>query len=107
MCEENDFETIFGYPSKIVIPLSLKNDIINSTHASKQSVHYKLQSTYYRVSSKYHWKSMKNDISLFIKQCVFCNISQDRLNPKDGIYSNLECGVLYCIVVYLSNAFKS
>ena len=75
--DDNDFETIFGYPSKILIPLSLRHEVITSAHSSKQSGHFKLQTTLYRISSKYHWKTMKHDISVFIKQCVQCNVSQD------------------------------
>ena len=79
-----------------------------SAHASKQSGHFKLNSTYNRVFSIYHWRQMKADISVYISKCLQCNVSGDKPNLRNQVYSNLECSVLgQCIHMDISGKWPA
>ena len=101
--DQTTFDKIFGQQIKIIVPDSLKNEIIASAHASKQSGHFKFPSTYSRVFSKYHWRQMKSDITNYINKCLLCNISSDKPNLRNQQYTNLECSILnQCVHINIS-----
>ena len=57
-----EFDTLFGNPYKILVPLTLRKEIIQSAHSTKHTGHFKLQSTFHRLSASFHWRSMKSDV---------------------------------------------
>ena len=98
-----EFDTLFGNPLKMLVPLALRKEILQSAHSTKHTGHFKLQSTIYRISSRFHWRSMRSDIISFIDKCTPCSVTQDKIHMKNSIYTNMECSVLNsCVHMDLS-----
>ena len=94
--EENKdtYNLIFGSTCKILVPNSLKRDIMFSAHSSKMCGHFRLKTTVSRIFERYHWRTLKADVTKFIQECILCNVSRDKPSLKHHKYSNLECQVL-------------
>ncbi|KAD3067765.1 hypothetical protein E3N88_35645 [Mikania micrantha] len=62
------------YQGKLVIPdiPNLRLKLLQEAHDTLSSGHGGFLKTYKRLSTRYYWPKMKNDIRLFVQQCVVC-----------------------------------
>lgn len=61
-------EGLLMYGSRIVIPLSMKNEIIQRLHKG----HLGLGKTQSRMKQSVWWPNCKNDLENFVKRCLVC-----------------------------------
>ena len=57
---------------QMVVPRSLKRDILHQMHDSIVSGHMGVKRTKEKASQNYYWYNMKADIALYIKKCDIC-----------------------------------
>ena len=61
----------------IVVPNSLKQNILRWVHGSKLHGHYKTARTIAKLRKNYWWKGMTPDVVKFIQECMQCAVSEE------------------------------
>jgi len=64
---------------RLVIPNSLKHEILVQCHDSPLAGHLGLQKTYDKIKTRYFWKGMYKDCDVWIRSCVDCCMKK---NPR-------------------------
>src|SRR6516162_1703129 len=56
---------------RLVVPedVSLRTEIIRSTHLSPHAGHPRIDKTYELIHCNFVWDSLRNDVSMFVKSC--------------------------------------
>ena len=57
---------------QIVVPQSLKLDILDKVHSHKLAAHPGVERTYDQARMKYFWRNMLKDIDKYVKNCQVC-----------------------------------
>ncbi|RXN38748.1 Retrovirus-related Pol polyprotein from transposon 412 [Labeo rohita] len=60
-------------PLRLLVPASLKNEVLQACHNPAQAGHAGEEKTLMRLRSRYHWYNMGNDVRLFVKKCPQCS----------------------------------
>ena len=63
---------------RLVIPVSMINEILQMAHVTPQSAHFGIKRTYANLSAKYFWPRQYASVERFVKQCECC---QARKSP--------------------------
>lgn len=71
----------------VVVPSSLKYDIINYVHGSKLIGHYRKRRTMARMRGKYWWASWVKDLMVHINNSIPWTVAEDR---KHGMQARME-----------------
>ena len=61
---------------QLVIPLSLRNDILLAYHDALTGGHQGIERTYQSIRQKYFWTTMYKDIQYYVKSCLSCQQSK-------------------------------
>ena len=61
---------------QLVIPASLRNDILLAYHDALTGGHQGIERTYQSIRQKYFWISMYKDIQFYVKSCILCQQSK-------------------------------
>lgn len=69
---------------QIVIPLSMRYQILQPCHDSKLGAHLGFFKTLGRIRSRFYWPNMQRDIRNYVFSCEFCNKRKFRRHPKFG-----------------------
>ncbi|CAG2224221.1 unnamed protein product [Mytilus edulis] len=64
---------------QLVVPKSLRNDVLLSYHDAIIAAHPGIDRTYNNIRMKYYWKRMYSDIEDYVKTCIECQ--QGKTNP--------------------------
>ncbi len=68
---------------QMVVPRSLRNDVLHQMHNSILSGHLGQKKTREKVLQKYYWFGIREDINLWILQCENCGANKTpTMNPK-------------------------
>nr|XP_054764688.1 uncharacterized protein LOC129271338 [Lytechinus pictus] len=65
----------------IVIPESLRHDIIRLNHDPPSAGHAGINRTRAKLKSKYYWYRMSEDIRIYIARCATCNQNKKATRP--------------------------
>ena len=57
---------------QIIIPLSLRWDILYYSHSTKVAGHFGAARTVLRIASRYYWPGMNRDIRSWVSTCEMC-----------------------------------
>ena len=57
---------------QIVVPESLKKEILDKVHSHKIAAHPGIEKTYDQARMKYFWRNMLKDIDKYVKNCQVC-----------------------------------
>ena len=74
---DHKIDIIFENKYKILIPLSLRDEVIKSCHDHKLHGHFKEVTTFHRIASKFYWRTMRSDIATYIAKCIPCNLGSN------------------------------
>jgi len=66
---------------QIIVPKSLRKQILEELHASCTSGHMGVKKTLARVRQRFFWMKMRSDVEIFCKQCIKC-ASRSRRSRK-------------------------
>ncbi|KAG1941073.1 interleukin-1 receptor accessory protein-like 1-A [Pimephales promelas] len=58
---------------RLLVPVSLKNEVLQSCHNPAQAGHSGEEKTLMRLRRCYQWYNMRNDVRLFVKKCLQCS----------------------------------
>lgn len=58
---------------RLVIPESLRQEILRRYHDSVLGGHLGIKKTYYKISAVYYWPGMFQDITDYVRACIECN----------------------------------
>ncbi len=58
--------------ARLVVPQSLRQEILHSCHGELASGHFGFAKTYELVAAQYFWPTMAQDIRLFVTSCLDC-----------------------------------
>ena len=61
---------------KLVIPESLKQDILSFTHDTKVGGHFGRDKTLERARNSFYWLGMSADVKLFVATCNICSVNK-------------------------------
>ena len=61
---------------QLVIPASLRNDILEAYHDALTGGHQGVERTYQTIRQKYFWTTMYKDIQFYVKSCIPCQMSK-------------------------------
>jgi hypothetical protein len=83
--------TSHDYPKRnvIVLPQSLKQDVIEAAHGNVFAGHGGIPKTQDRIEQSYFWPSMTKDIAKHIEECTTCQHRRQQHHQKDKILSPL------------------
>lgn len=77
---------------QLVIPLSLRDDLLRSYHDSITACHQSVERTYSVLKQNYFWHSMYKDISSdYVKSCLVCQQSKRQYHAKNAPLQPLSC----------------
>ncbi|KAJ0938964.1 putative nucleotidyltransferase, Ribonuclease H [Helianthus annuus] len=62
------------YKNRVVVPdvLDLKNKLLHEAHSTPMAGHGGFLKTFKRLSAQYFWPKMKQEIRVFVQQCLVC-----------------------------------
>ncbi|KAL0128587.1 hypothetical protein PUN28_003742 [Cardiocondyla obscurior] len=71
-------------PTKLIIcngsikypPRDLRSSIIGEMHCSPTGGHRGVNKTYNRIKHKYYWENLKQEVQLYIQQCLQCQLKK-------------------------------
>ena len=63
----------YDEPFRLIVPQSLKHQILTNYHDSMLSGHRGIQTTYNKIRDRYFWKNMYNEVSNYCNTCQECN----------------------------------
>lgn len=71
------------YP-RLVIPESIKPEILKCYHDSVLVGHLGIKRTYYKISAIYYWPGMFQDITDYVRACIECNRRKGHQTTRVG-----------------------
>ena len=74
---------------RLVIPTSLKNDVLHSCHKEVSAGHQGVKRTYHRLRRLYYWRGMFKDVSEYVKGCDDCNTGKGSPEFTGGSPGNI------------------
>ena len=57
---------------QLVVPLKLRDHVLQSNHSSPMSGHLGIKKTLSRIQRSFYWHNLKQSVRLFIANCVVC-----------------------------------
>lgn len=69
---------------RLVIPSTMKEQILRDFHNAKMSGHFGINKTYFKIRERYYWKNMYKDVKQWVSQCFTCNARKGRPDSKIG-----------------------
>ena len=74
---------------QIVVPESLKKEILDSLHSYKLAAHPGCEKSYQQARLKYFWKNMFKDIEKYVKNCQICQTYKGKIPTSSplGLFS--------------------
>ena len=73
--------TCRGKRPRLVIPVSLQNDVLKEAHDSPVAGHLGFSKTLGRISSKYFWAKMSTDVKFWVQSCFTCQVHKAQPAP--------------------------
>ena len=70
--EDNVLKFKFKNKVLLVVPKSLRNEIISLSHSEWYSGHFGIFKTIQRIYNNYWWPTVKEDVTNFISTCKIC-----------------------------------
>ena len=61
---------------RLIVPESLRADVLSVCHDSKTAGHYGTDKTFSRVSSGFYWPGMRSTVRLHVQTCTACNTNK-------------------------------
>jgi hypothetical protein len=61
---------------QLVVPLSLRQALLQAHHESPTAGHLGIRSTYLRLRERYFWVSMRADVEQWVRSCRLCSARQ-------------------------------
>ena len=85
---------------RIVVPTSMRTDIMQAMHNSALSAHVGTFKTYERIASSFYWDGMRHEISRWISGCLLCSMkkSSPTTAAKQGYLQPILTGRPFQIV---------
>ena len=75
---------------QLVIPETLKHEVLLSYHDAVTADHQGIERTYHAIRLKYFWKNMYSDIQIYIKTCEDCQQSKRATHKHPAPLKPLE-----------------
>lgn len=69
---------------QLVVPLSLRQALLQAHHESPTAGHLGIRSTYLRLRERYFWVSMRADVEQWVRSCRLCSARQYSTNSSPG-----------------------
>ena len=64
--------------ARLVVPVSMRSDVLHIAHADFQGGHQGVRRTFERLRKEYQWRGMYRDVERYVKECVDCETSKGR-----------------------------
>ena len=77
---------------QLVVPQSLKEDILFQMHNSVISGHLGCKKTKARVLQKFYWFGLREDIALYIRKCDICAADKKPMKTPHAPMGSLKAG---------------
>jgi len=77
-------EGILHFQNRIIVPSSLKPNILRTMHDNPTSGHQGVDKTLEKIKRHYWWPNMKNDITNYVLSCEVCSKSKIRRHQPYG-----------------------
>ena len=58
---------------QVVVPLSLRRDVLRYAHDVKTAAHLGIRKTLSKVRSRFYWPGLKNDVKVYVGGCEQCS----------------------------------
>ena len=58
---------------QLVVPTSLREDVMHLAHESSAEGHLSSRKTLLRIQKEFHWPDVKTDVRMFCRYCMICN----------------------------------
>ena len=83
-------QTETGPRSLLVVPASMRALVLNHQHDTRMAGHPGAKRTEKRIRQRYFWKSLKEDVRLYVDSCVICKTMKPPTQRKMGLLRSLE-----------------
>ena len=61
------------YSYQLVVPTSLREDVMQLAHTSSAEGHLSRRKTHLRIQKEFHWPDVNTDVRMFCRYCMICN----------------------------------
>ena len=78
-----------GDRQKIVVPCSLRQQIIRECHDAPSVGHVGMRRTQELMERQFHWRGMKSDVIAYVKTCPVCQVMKSDNRTKAGLLQPL------------------
>ncbi|MCG7868952.1 MAG: DDE-type integrase/transposase/recombinase [Candidatus Thiodiazotropha taylori] len=81
-----------GSHTQLVVPLSLRKQVLHQTHDSLLSGHLGCKKTKQKILQKFYWYALKEDVNLHICRCDTCQADKKPLKVPRASLGSLAAG---------------
>lgn len=86
--KKNPYATEFQY--KLLVPLSMRDKVIQECHDDKLAAHFGTFKTTKRVLQKYYWQGVNRDVKEYVRKCHICLQSKSQNKRKFGLMGKMK-----------------
>ena len=73
LCKYGDGKRVAAHLSRVVVPSSMREDLMYATHDCPLSGHLRCERTLSRLECKYWWPGMAETVKQWCESCQVCN----------------------------------
>ena len=77
------------YQGRIVVPASMRNEIISEHHSSVIAGHFSWSRTLDMISRQFWWPQLRETVQTYVSQCVSCQQNKPSQNAPFGLLTPL------------------
>lgn len=93
-CSEEDSEN-----GQLVVPKSMRKDILFNYHESPTAGHYGIERTINRITQHYYWPKMRAEITEYVKLCTECKRYKPSNMKPVGLLQTVSSNKRFEIIV--------
>ena len=73
---------------QVVVPLSLRRDVLRYAHDVKTAAHLGIRKTLSKVRPRFYWPGLQNDVKVYVGGCEQCSRKKKSKSYKSGTHAN-------------------
>jgi len=75
---------------RLVVPLSLRETILQLSHGSLFGGHFGAERTLRRIATSYYWPGLRRDVIRFVRGCLTCKKVKSSYRPRIGLHQKYD-----------------
>ena len=87
-----EWDYISHKKNKLVVPDTLKSEILENVHDSRIGGHLGIVNTIYKPKQSFYWCDLARDANIFVRTCATCNKNKETQRRGKASMKNYQAG---------------